>query len=462
MALTYLETQAQILLRLGDADLTLIQDFILETVAADPGVFEDITLGTTSSSGDIFGLYADGASAVAIAIVSPAYTTSGAKILSVKNDSTEKASIDKDGKLTLAAGVVTTSVTSTGAATLGTTSTTGQITGLYSDGASAVAVTVSSPSYSNASAKLLSVKNNSTEKFSIQKDGNVTAAGSVTAATAAIPGTVTLGSTSVTGQLTGLYSDGASAVAVTVSSPAYSDASAKLLSVKNDTTEKFSIQKDGNVTASGTLAASNLSGTNTGDVTLATVGSSPAAAGASLSGQVLTLQPADGSNGGVVSTTTQTFAGAKTFSSTLASSVASGSNAFTLLRGAKIADSDDNTLTVGQFNWTMSTSLIAAGTQFGSATGLINTTGNAPLKLAGNTTDGASAIGVTTNTLNAFSTSGAKLLSVQNNSVEKAFFDKDGNLELLTTPGFIVMKSPDGTRYKLSIANGGTVSITAA
>lgn len=75
----------------------------------------------------------------------------------------------------------------------------------------------------------------------------------------------------------------------------------------------------GNVTATGTLAGSNFSGsssgTNSGDITLTTVGSTPAAAGASLSGQALTLQPADGSNAGVVSTTTQTFAGAKTFSS---------------------------------------------------------------------------------------------------------------------------------------------------
>ena len=71
------------------------------------------------------------------------------------------------------------------------------------------------------------------------------------------------------------------------------------------------------VAASGTVTGSNLSNTNSGDITLATVGSSPAAAGASLSGQVLTLQPANASNGGVVSTTTQTFAGAKTFTGTI-------------------------------------------------------------------------------------------------------------------------------------------------
>lgn len=61
-------------------------------------------------------------------------------------------------------------------------------------------------------------------------------------------------------------------------------------------------------------AAKNTSGTNTGDVTLATFGAVPAAAGASLSGQVLTLQPADGTHGGGISLLAQTMgAGDKLF-----------------------------------------------------------------------------------------------------------------------------------------------------
>lgn len=48
--------------------------------------------------------------------------------------------------------------------------------------------------------------------------------------------------------------------------------------------------------------------------TLGSFGSTPNSSGASVSGQTLTLQPADGSNPGSVSTTTQTFAGSKTFS----------------------------------------------------------------------------------------------------------------------------------------------------
>jgi hypothetical protein len=50
-----------------------------------------------------------------------------------------------------------------------------------------------------------------------------------------------------------------------------------------------------------------------GVTTMAAIGSSPNANGASISGSTLTLQPANGSFGGVVTTGTQTFGGAKTF-----------------------------------------------------------------------------------------------------------------------------------------------------
>ena len=82
----------------------------------------------------------------------------------------------------------------------------------------------------------------------------------------------------------------------------------------------------GTKTFSGTISASNLSGTNTGDVTVTAVGATPNANGVSLSGQALTLQPADGTNPGVVTTDSQTLAGAKTFSSTIAASNLSGTN----------------------------------------------------------------------------------------------------------------------------------------
>lgn len=53
------------------------------------------------------------------------------------------------------------------------------------------------------------------------------------------------------------------------------------------------------------------SGSNSGDVTLGAIGSSANANGASLSGQVLTLQPASASFGGILTTGAQTIAGTK-------------------------------------------------------------------------------------------------------------------------------------------------------
>lgn len=79
----------------------------------------------------------------------------------------------------------------------------------------------------------------------------------------------------------------------------------------------FSVDNSGNGIFAGTLAASNLSGTNTGDVTLGAFGSTPDAKGATLTGQNLQVQPADASHPGSVSVTTQTFGGAKTFNGTV-------------------------------------------------------------------------------------------------------------------------------------------------
>lgn len=61
-----------------------------------------------------------------------------------------------------------------------------------------------------------------------------------------------------------------------------------------------------------------VSGINTGDITLGTIGGTPNGNGASLSGQVLTLQPANGSFGGIVTAADQTFAGDKTFAGVIA------------------------------------------------------------------------------------------------------------------------------------------------
>lgn len=61
-------------------------------------------------------------------------------------------------------------------------------------------------------------------------------------------------------------------------------------------------------------------------LSLAPFGSAPNSSGGTLSANVLTLEPADGSNPGGVSTTTQSFAGNKTFTGTIAASNLSGTN----------------------------------------------------------------------------------------------------------------------------------------
>jgi hypothetical protein len=86
------------------------------------------------------------------------------------------------------------------------------------------------------------------------------------------------------------------------------------------------------------LAGSNLSGTNTGDITIATFGSAPAANGATLSGQALTLQPADATRPGAVSIAAQTFGGDKTFDNVVGKSLASKTSALGTVAGTATAN----------------------------------------------------------------------------------------------------------------------------
>ncbi len=72
------------------------------------------------------------------------------------------------------------------------------------------------------------------------------------------------------------------------------------------------INAGGNIAAVGTMSATNLSNTNTGDLSTAAVGSTPNANAMSLTGQVLNLEPADATNPGVMTATAQSVGGKKT------------------------------------------------------------------------------------------------------------------------------------------------------
>ena len=92
-------------------------------------------------------------------------------------------------------------------------------------------------------------------------------------------------------------------------------------------------------------------GVNTGDVTLTTIGSTPNSNGASLVGQQLQLQPADASFGGVVTTTTQSFAGDKTFTGVVAHKL--GTSALPAI--VPTGDVDTGIWSSGANSWSVST-----------------------------------------------------------------------------------------------------------
>jgi hypothetical protein len=93
-----------------------------------------------------------------------------------------------------------------------------------------------------------------------------------------------------------------------------------------------SIIKSGGTSAEYLMADGSV--TSGAVTTMAAIGATPNANGASISGSTLTLQPASESFGGVVTTATQTFGGAKTFSSTLTASTSTGIGAYILTNDA--------------------------------------------------------------------------------------------------------------------------------
>lgn len=85
------------------------------------------------------------------------------------------------------------------------------------------------------------------------------------------------------------------------------------------------------------------------------------------------------------------------------------------------------------------------------------------LQVRGTDADGATAIGLVVNTNVAFATSGAKIASFQNNSVEKAYFDKDGNLQCaaIGNLGAIAVGAFNNINVGNTVAAGTNVEITS-
>ncbi len=118
------------------------------------------------------------------------------------------------------------------------------------------------------------------------------------------------------------------------------------------------------------IISSGGTGTNTGDVTLAAIGSSANANGATLTAQVLNLEPASASFGGIVTTGTQTFAGAKTLTSAVLVTPALGTPASGVLTSCSGTAAG---LTAG--NVTTNANLTGPITSAGNATSIAAQTG---------------------------------------------------------------------------------------
>lgn len=100
------------------------------------------------------------------------------------------------------------------------------------------------------------------------------------------------------------------------------------------------------------------------------------------------------------------------------------SNSYTVDCAGNVTASNINGVNISGSNFNFTNTMSLSGTAV-----LFNSGG---LDVRGLSADGASAIGVQIDNINTLSTAGAKLLSIRNNTVEKAFFDKDGNLRLLS------------------------------
>lgn len=167
-------------------------------------------------------------------------------------------------------------------------------------------------------------------------------------------------------------------------------------------------------------------GPNTTDVTLAAIGSSPNANAATLTGQVLNLEPASASFGGVVTTGTQTFAGAKTFNGVVAHTLASAALPAIVPTG----DVDTGIWSSGANSWSISTTGVERLRIGVSNSGFLNFGGNFTATNAGFTINSIAsnvvtaclrlANGQSVNQLELYTYAGASYAS----------WDKDGYLHL--------------------------------
>lgn len=401
-------------------------------------------LAPTSGSAAMRGNVLDGATAIANRFRnSAALVTAGAKIASFYSDDgvTERAYIGLDGRL------FSDSHLSYGANAV-------TVKGQSPDGATAVGVILDNfPGLVTAGGKILSIRNAGVEKAFIDKDGSLWAASTITSGGSIVSGSgfVTAASPAVL-QLRGNIADGATVIANKIGNVnALATAGAKIASFYNDNfvTEKAFIDKDGKATFNGGIVLPQGQG-------IALNGAGSAVLSGTSVGDVVATGEIRGINVG----TTGIF-------------YQSGTNTPATLRGnandsatavATILNSNVNLVTAGAKLLSVRNAnaekayVDLNGNVFSGGT--VSATGTSSLTMKGQNADSATAVGVITDTAaNYTAGTGARLMSVRNNGVEKLWIDPSGTI---TASGNIAAAGtylPGGTNpilIKGTVADGAT------
>ena len=126
----------------------------------------------------------------------------------------------------------------------------------------------------------------------------------------------------------------------------------------------ITIDSKGRITSATTTSI--IAGVNT----IGAIGGTSNANGATISGTSLTLTPADGTNGGIVTNGAQTFAGTKTFSATISGTISGNAGTATKLQtGRTLAITGDLTYTSPSFDGSANVTAAATLANSGVATG---------------------------------------------------------------------------------------------
>jgi hypothetical protein len=190
----------------------------------------------------------------------------------------------------------------------------------------------------------------------------------------------------------------------------------------------------------------------------------------------LSCVAASSSSAGCLTTGAQTVAGAKTFSSKLASSVASGSTGFSLLQGARLTLNEGTDTAYLSADSSQYMHLVAKSKDFQfdefgviTANGLsfINSSTSTAIELRGSASTSALAVNVLINTFNTYSNDGSLLLKITNGggSNQKLGVRHDGSVQFtgVATGSLLTCDAAhkgslqyDTTANKLKVCTGST------